>query len=175
MAVNVVLASCLLGAWYFFIYRTPVTKVLSQTRPAPDFVLTDLNLDKNASTKPISLKDLKGRVIFLHFWASWCTTCRTEMSELNALNAQLQGRAVNFIGIATSDRAEDVRELLKSVHFPFRVLLDFDGTVADAFKVNAIPQTFILDSQGFIRYHVQGPLRSYHLDDIRALVTDLGA
>ena len=175
LAINVALASCLLGAWYFFIYRTPVVRIVDQTRPAPDFVLSDLKLDKNAIAQSVSLQDLKGRVTFLHFWASWCSTCRTEMSELNALHAQLQGRPVNLIGIATNDREADVRELLKSVQLPFRVLLDLDGSVAGAFNVNAIPQTFILDSQGFIRYHVQGPLRSYHLDDIRALVAELGA
>jgi cytochrome c biogenesis protein CcmG/thiol:disulfide interchange protein DsbE len=121
-------------------------------RPAPDFALPGLYQTADG----LSGKDLGGRVTLVNFFASWCAPCRQEHAELMAL-ARRSG--VTLDGIAYKDKPEESRRFLDSLGNPFaHVGIDRDGATAIDFGVYGVPETYVVDRTGHIRYRHVGPL-----------------
>src|SRR3974390_715901 len=121
-------------------------------RPAPDFTLPGLY----DSAEGLSREDLGGRVTLVNFFASWCVPCREEHTQLMAL-ARRPG--VTLEGVAYKDKPEDARRFLDGLGNPFRRIgVDRDGTTAIDFGVYGVPETYVVDSGGHIRYRHVGPL-----------------
>ena len=121
-------------------------------RPAPDFTLPGLYDTADGLTR----KDLGGRVTLVNFFASWCVPCREEHPELIAL-ARRPG--VTLDGIAYKDQPEESRRFLDRLGNPFgHVGVDRDGTTAIDFGVYGVPETYVVDATGHIRYRHVGPL-----------------
>ena len=96
------------------------------------------------------------RAQWISFFASWCAPCREEHAQLMAL-ARRPG--VTLDGIAYKDKAEDARRFLDTLGNPFRRIgLDRSGLTAIDFGVYGVPETYILDGSGHIRYRQVGPL-----------------
>src|SRR5271169_1014918 len=121
-------------------------------RPAPDFALPGLYEGANGLTR----NELDGRVTLVNFFASWCAPCREEHSELMALG-RLPG--VTLDGIAYKDKPEDTNRFLERLGDPFgRIGVDRNGTTAIDFGVYGVPETYVVDGTGHIRYRQVGPL-----------------
>ncbi len=121
-------------------------------RPAPDFALPGLY----EGAEGLSRKDLDSRVTLVNFFASWCAPCREEHAQLMAL-ARRPG--VTLHGIAYKDKPEDARRFLDALGNPFRrVGLDRTGVTAIDFGVYGVPETYIVDGSGHIRYRQVGPV-----------------
>jgi len=121
-------------------------------RPAPDFALPGLYESASGLTR----QDLDGRVTLVNFFASWCAPCREEHPELMALG-RLSG--VTLDGIAYKDKPEESRRFLERLGNPFRRLgVDRNGTTAIDFGVYGVPETYVVDATGHIRYRHVGPL-----------------
>ena len=127
-------------------------------RPAPDFALPGL-FDP---AKGLARKDLGGGVTLVNFFASWCAPCREEQAALMAL-AHRPG--VTLDGIAYKDKPEDARRFLDQLGNPFnRVGIDRDGTTAINFGLYGVPETYVVDASGHIRYRQVGPLSEQDID-----------
>lgn len=116
---------------------------------APDFELSDL------AGKNVSLASLRGKVVFVHFWASWCMPCKEEFPKLNALAASYKPEELAVLGITVDKAQANIQKFLSkyvgtSVHV--RVLRDPDGAVAQAYQNRAMPITFVVDPAGTIRF-----------------------
>jgi cytochrome c biogenesis protein CcmG, thiol:disulfide interchange protein DsbE len=133
-------------------------------RPAPDFALPGLY----DAAQGLSHDDLGGRVTLINFFASWCAPCREEHSQLMAL-AHRPG--VTLEGIAYKDKPEDSRRFLDRLGNPFRRIgVDRDGATAIDFGVYGVPETYLVDPSGHIRYRQVGPLTA---DDIEQKILPL--
>src|SRR3990167_4043076 len=111
---------------------------------APDFTLMTMD------NKKVSLKDFKGKYIFLNFWATWCGPCIDEMPSMERLYQKLKSKK-NFEMLAVSiDKggAEVVKRFVKENKLTFTVLLDRDSEVAAAYGVMGIPATYLIDPNG---------------------------
>lgn len=138
-------------------------------RPVPDF-----DLPSPLEGAPgLATGDLKGRVTLVNIFASWCVPCGVEHPELTKLARE--GR-VAVVGINYKDKTVDVRRWLGQLGNPFaRIGQDLDGRVAIEWGMYGVPESFIVDAEGRIRFRHAGPLRPEDVKDrILPLIAKLG-
>ena len=121
-------------------------------KPAPHFELPQLR----ETTKTFTERDMRGKVWMLNVWASWCVSCRAEHPVLLDLAAS---GAVPIYGLNYKDKREDGLAWLKGMGDPYTLsIYDFDGRVGIDYGVYAVPETYVIDKAGVIRYKRIGPL-----------------
>ena len=121
-------------------------------KPAPRFALTRLD----DAAKTIARDDMLGKVWMLNVWASWCVACREEHSTLVAFS---QTKAVPIIGLNYKDTRPDGLGWLSRFGDPYQAsIFDQDGRVGIDFGVYGVPETFVIDKRGVIRFKHVGPL-----------------
>ncbi len=119
---------------------------------APDFRLEDLE------GKKIGLKDFKGKVVFLNFWATWCNPCKEEMISIERLHQKFKEKDFVFLTISVDfEGRKPVKEFINKKNYTFIVLLDPKYEILDLYKVQRIPTTFIIDKTGKIMGQATGP------------------
>jgi cytochrome c biogenesis protein CcmG, thiol:disulfide interchange protein DsbE len=121
-------------------------------KPAPAFKL--VRLDDPAQS--VSRDDLLGKVWMLNVWASWCAPCREEHPlVIDIARRQL----LPVYGLNYKDQGQAARAWLANLGDPYQAtLVDADGRVGIDFGVYGVPETFIVDRQGIIRFKHTGPL-----------------
>ncbi len=120
-------------------------------KPAPTFSLPQLS---NAQ-KTISTADMKGQVWLLNVWASWCAGCYTEHPLINELAAE----GITIIGLNHKDKDADAKRWLADLGNPYQVTaVDMDGSVGIEWGVYGVPETFVIDKTGVVRYKHIGPV-----------------
>jgi len=110
-------------------------------RATADFTLNDLQ------GKPWSLRDLKGKVVLVNFWATWCAPCRKEMPDLDALYKRFKDQGLVILAIDDEEVAK-ITPFLKDKPVSYTVLLDTGRKVNDLFRIDGIPKSFIYDRDG---------------------------
>lgn len=114
-----------------------------------------------------SKADFSGKPKLLNIWASWCLPCIAEAPQLEALNRQ----GVEIIGIAIRDRPEDVANFLSKYGNPYtRIGSDKISEVQLAIGSSGVPETFVIDAKGVIRYQKIGDIRP---EDVPELLAEL--
>jgi cytochrome c biogenesis protein CcmG, thiol:disulfide interchange protein DsbE len=118
--------------------------------------------------------DLRGKVWLLNVWASWCVSCRVEHPLLVEL---AKTGTVPIYGLNYKDKRLDAMQWLRERGDPYlQSLSDTDGRVGIDYGVYGVPETFVIDREGVIRYKQIGPLTPESLrDTILPLVRKLGA
>ena len=111
---------------------------------APDFTLPDLE------GRWISLQSLRGKIVFINFWATWCEACCLELPTLKAPYEAFGGEAFALFAVNEGEPAAKVTEFCGTHDLSFPVLLDHSRKVGDAYGVWGMPATYILDRQGFV-------------------------
>ncbi len=134
-------------------------------KPAPDFVLTDLN------DKSYRLSDFRGKVVFLNFWATWCKPCKEEMPSMEVLykNFEKDGLVILAVSIDRVTTTKDIPPFVKALNLTFPVLIDSWGKTDKPYKRMGVPETFLVDQQGIIREIVIGPRDWTRLDNLKVL------
>jgi len=106
----------------------------------------------------IKIEDLRGKVVFLNFWASWCPPCRAEAKTLEAAWQRYKDREVVFLGIDIQDTEQAARAFLKEFGITYVNARDESEEVAIEYGVWGIPETFFIDREGRITYKQVGAL-----------------
>jgi peroxiredoxin len=112
-----------------------------QRRQEADFTLTDLQ------GKTWSLKELKGKVVLVNFWATWCPPCRKEMPDLNTLYQRFRDQGFVILAISDED-ADKVKPFIAERNISYPVMLDPGRKVNELFQVEGIPKSFVYDREG---------------------------
>jgi len=119
---------------------------------APRFRLEDLKGKKS------ELKDYRGKVILLNFWATWCGPCKEEMPSMEELYKQLKEKDFVFLTISVDYAGiKPVQEFIEKHRYTFPVLIDPKCETLDLFEVKGIPTTFLIDKKGMIIGKAIGP------------------
>lgn len=116
--------------------------------------LAQLAVDKQR----YDLKDYRGKVVLLNFWATWCPPCVEEIPSLNRLQQRFAKDEFQVLSVDIGETATDVAQFLQDVPADYPVLLDPDGKLVESWKLRAFPTTFVIDQQGDIRMAYFGAL-----------------
>lgn len=104
----------------------------------------------------LTLDSFKGRLIAINFFASWCLPCRAEHPLLKQISAEL---GVPVIGIAWKDKPDASRAFLAELGDPYAATgTDQNGRTGIDFGITGVPETFLVDGNGIVRYRFAGPL-----------------
>jgi len=141
---------------------------LEEGQPAPDFTLPDILEGKPA----ITLSTLRGKTVYVDFWASWCAPCLRSMPLINELYAQYKDRGFEVIAINVDDPIEDGREFLLETPLDYLIAADTDNEVLEQYGVRGMPTSFLIDSEGIVRM-VHVGFRENDIQVIEAAVTPL--
>lgn len=112
---------------------------------APAFTLPSLR-----GGREIALRDFRGQVVVLNFFASWCKPCELEAADLQRTWEAVQGQGVVLLGIAMQDRYDDARQFLEKHGLTYPAVFDRDNRVAEAYRITGIPTTVFIDPTGRI-------------------------
>jgi cytochrome c biogenesis protein CcmG/thiol:disulfide interchange protein DsbE len=139
-------------------------------KPAPAFILPQLH----DTSKRFSSQDMKGQVWLLNVWASWCVSCREEHPVLMSLARQ---NIVPIYGLDYKDKNDDGEAWLRNGGDPYTlVVTDADGRVGIDYGVYGVPETYVIDKQGVIRYKQIGAVTHQSLQEkILPLIAELQA
>jgi cytochrome c biogenesis protein CcmG/thiol:disulfide interchange protein DsbE len=106
-----------------------------------------------------SLAGLRGKVVWVDFWASWCPPCRAETPVLRDLYARDRERGLELIAVSVQEStADDVRGYAATYGLTYPIVADLTGSIFREWRVYGLPTQFLLDRDGIIRAVVQGPV-----------------
>lgn len=133
-------------------------------KPAPAFSAPKLN----APNEKLSPPDLKGKVWLFNVWASWCVSCRAEHPIINQLAQQ---QAAIIVGLNYKDDPDAAKKWLETLGNPYNdSVMDADGRIGIDWGVYGVPETFVMDKQGMVRYKHTGPVTE---DDVQQIFLPL--
>jgi peroxiredoxin len=117
---------------------------------APDFSLPALEGGEQ------SLRDYRGRVVLLNFWATWCGPCRAEMPDMQAVYEELRDRGFVVVAVNGGEGRERVQSFVEEFGLTFPVLVDEEREVLRQYGVRGFPTTFVIDGDGVIQQVIVG-------------------
>lgn len=127
-------------------------------KPAPSFSLVMLD----APQRQLSTRDMLGQVWVLNVWASWCVSCRAEHEVITRL---AQKNLVTVIGLNYKDEPVNALEWLQQFGNPYATsVIDRNGRIGLDWGVYGVPETFVIDAAGNIRYKHIGPVTHESLE-----------
>ena len=137
----------------FVLLSCAIIPQVLQARSAPNFKLKDLggkefDLNKTLTSGPV----------LIDFWATWCQPCIKALPILQEIESMYASKGLTVVGINEDGprNLPKVRPFLRSHKLEFRVLLDLNSSVMNAYRLNSIPTTILIDKTGEIVYFHQG-------------------
>jgi thiol-disulfide isomerase/thioredoxin len=138
----------------------------SKALAAPDFTLESL------SGKRVSLKDFRGKVVFLNFWATWCVPCRDEMPAMETLHREFKDRGLAIVAVNFREDKKAVRRFFDELGLSFESLMDIDGEVGERYGAFSLPLTYLIDRQGRFVGKAVG-IRPWERADAKTFIREL--
>jgi peroxiredoxin len=118
------------------------------------------------------LRQYRGKVVYVDFWASWCGPCAQSFPFMNSLDRDLRNKGLHVLGINLDENPEDAKAFLARHPAHFTVAADASGQCPQDFGVQAMPSSYLIDRQGVIR-HVHLGFRPGEAEQFRAQVEQL--
>ncbi|HXV84716.1 MAG TPA: TlpA disulfide reductase family protein [Candidatus Binatia bacterium] len=123
--------------------------------PSPDFTLPDVERGK------VSLKDFRGKLLMLNFWASWCVPCREEMPAMERLYQRYKDQGFVILGVNLQDDKKSAISFVKELKITFPIAFDPKGEVGLLYGAWGLPATYLIDANGIALARAWGPADWY--------------
>lgn len=143
-----------------------ILQPMKDVAPTPDFNLA------TPDGKKISLKDYRGKIVLLNFWASWCVPCREEMPAMEKLYQEYKDKNFTILAVAVKDRRQAAIDFLKELKITYPIALDPDAKVGQEYGAFGLPATYIIGPKGEGLARGWGPAEWYG-PAARKLIQDL--
>lgn len=134
---------------------------------APDFSLPSIHADQ----ADISLNSLKGKTVYVDFWASWCAPCLKSLPEYNEIYAKYKDRGLEIIAVNVDNPIEDGLDFLLDTPLDFLIPSDPDGETAELFEVIGMPTSYLIEPDGTVSL-VHVGFRDGDMEMIEAAIND---
>jgi cytochrome c biogenesis protein CcmG/thiol:disulfide interchange protein DsbE len=109
---------------------------------APAFTL------QTATGETVALDRLRGRVVYVDFWASWCGPCRRSFPWMNEMQQKYGGRGLTIVAINVDKKRADAERFLQQTPAAFTIVFDEPGATPGAYAVKGMPSSYLIDAQG---------------------------
>lgn len=120
--------------------------VATGAQPAPDF-----NLPRLDSGQPVSLSSLRGKVVYVDFWASWCAPCAVSLPALQNLHDELQPQGFEVVAINLDDTRAQAERFLEQLDIDYPVVFDAEKSTPQRYRIAGMPTAFLVDRSGNLR------------------------
>ena len=107
---------------------------------------------------PVRLADLRGKAVWINFWASWCPPCQYETPTVRAIDQRYRDRGLMIVAVQVQQTVEAGREYADRYGLEYTIGADVTGAIFHTYKVFALPTQFFIDPNGVVRQIVNGPL-----------------
>lgn len=144
----------------------PNLEEMKDRSPAPEFTLP------NPAGKKVALKEFRGKLVLLNFWATWCAPCREEMPSMERLYGRFKGKGFVIVGVNVKDSRKDALSFLKELKITFPIVLDPDGQVGLLYGAWGLPVTYLIDPRGTAIARAWGPA-AWDSPGARQLIAEL--
>ena len=121
-------------------------------QPAPDFALRDVD------GHVVKLSDLRGKVVWVNFWATWCIPCKQELPDIQAIYSEKKGQGLEVLEVNWDETADLAKPYFQQRHLTMPVLLDSEGDVFKQYKLTGVPDSFFIGRDGKISSRFFGQL-----------------
>lgn len=108
-------------------------------------------IDLTTASKTIRLADLKGRVVYLDFWASWCGPCKQSFPWMNEMHAKYGDKGLTIVGVTTDSKRADAEKFLAGTPANFAIAFDPTGKAAEKYQPKGMPTSFLIGADGVVR------------------------
>jgi thiol-disulfide isomerase/thioredoxin len=105
----------------------------------------------SSGAQNVKLADLKGRVVYVDFWASWCAPCKQSFPWMNDMQAKYGAKGLTIIGVNVDKKREDADKFLSGTPAKFTVAYDTTGKVAESYQPKGMPTSFLIGADGVVR------------------------
>jgi cytochrome c biogenesis protein CcmG/thiol:disulfide interchange protein DsbE len=127
--------------------------------PAPGDEAPPFSAPVLGGGEELSLGELRGKPVVLNFWASWCGPCEDEAPMLNAAEDRF-GDRIHIVGVNVRDSQVDALAFARDFGYEFPSVVDDDGRIYNEYGLTGQPETFVIDAEGRVSQHTQGPFLS---------------
>ena len=164
---------CLFLVYLVFAFTVSISSMSAQAQSKIDYkVIPNLEAMKekmltpdfsvlNAEGKKISLKDFRGKIVFLNFWASWCEPCREEMPAMERLYQEFKDKNFVVFAVSVKDRRQDAIDFVKELKLSYPVAMDPQGQVGLLYGAWGLPTTYLIGPKGEGLARAWGPAEWY--------------
>jgi cytochrome c biogenesis protein CcmG, thiol:disulfide interchange protein DsbE len=126
---------------------TPATHAIEPGTPAPEIALAGMQ-------GPMSLTALKGKVVYVDFWASWCGPCRQSFPWMNEMQAKYAAKGLQIVGVNLDAKRADADKFLAEVPAAFTVAFDAQGETPRRYAIKGMPTSVLIGADGkVLRVH----------------------
>ncbi|MEM7411712.1 MAG: TlpA disulfide reductase family protein [Myxococcota bacterium] len=115
------------------------------------------SLPRVPGAQPVTLDDLRGRVVLLNFWATWCKPCEDEMPAMQRLHEALVADGLELVAISVDETEAPVESFQQRLGLTFPILWDGDQAVAESYQAYRFPETLLIDRDGVVVERYIGP------------------
>ena len=133
----------------------PKLEEMKDRPAAPDFTLP------TPDGKKVSLKDFRGKVVFLNFWATWCEFCRDEMPTMDRLYREFRGKGFEIVAVNVKDKRPDALAFARQLKLTYPIVMDPEGEVGLLYGAFGMPTTYLIDRKGVVLARLWGPADWY--------------
>jgi thiol-disulfide isomerase/thioredoxin len=125
-----------------------------------------------ADGRPVKLSELRGKVVYLDFWASWCGPCKVALPRLEQLHEDLAPLGFEVVGVNLDEDEGRAREAAATGGVRYTVLRGVDTKSVAAYEIIKMPGAYLIDRDGMIRYSYQG-FSASGFESVRPIVETL--
>ncbi|UNT57725.1 thiol-disulfide oxidoreductase ResA [Lysinibacillus capsici] len=157
----------LFGAIFFTVYTTlsqDKNEVLKIGDEAPNFTLVDMQGDKH------SLEEYKGQGVFLNFWGTWCKPCEREFPIIDRYYNEYKEKDIQVLAINIAESDFVVQNYIDRKGLTFPVLIDKNKSVMEAYNINPLPTTILINSEGKIEKIITGEMKEQDIKSYMELI-----